>query len=96
MEDIAKELGYVSIPYQRESTWEQTRVSRQTDDEYVSIPYQRESTWELTENVQTEKSEKQFQFPTNGKALVNTLTWHPLWVSHLVSIPYQRESTCEP
>ena len=63
----------VSIPYERESTSE--RIEDAEGDEVifrVSIPYERESTCEQVEGQEEVVTEAQFQFPTNGKAHVNT------------------------
>ena len=38
---------------------------------------------------------EKFQFPTNGKALLNTIPRQPTPPALDVSIPYERESTSE-
>ena len=63
----------VSIPYERESTSERSCIFRQNLFDFVSIPYERESTSERTRNLLFLSFVSMFQFPTNGKALLNSL-----------------------
>ena len=65
-------MGSVSIPFKREGTCEQVVVEDDLDPTHVSIPFKREGTCERLNRRGIFASKDAFQFPSNGKARVNT------------------------
>ena len=63
-----KEVTYVSIPFKREGAWKVTEENKWKKERYkfVSIPFKREGAWKV-KSWRNFKSEKKFQFPSNGK-----------------------------
>ena len=90
----------VSIPFKRESISELSQVTiLQHKDLLVSIPFKRESISELLSfTLMLKKNGIMFQFPSNGKAYLNSRSSRvriSLATANTVSIPFKRESISE-
>ena len=63
---------------------------------YVSIPFKREGTCELERHGSSVTRFYLFQFPSNGKVHVNSISKEIAKAQVAkVSIPFKREGTCE-